>query len=149
MDREVDPGKTSVFATSLAQQTSFAFTCCEDRRTASLHAFGARPVSQLYQAPIPIHARLARDSSSRHVIATVLDDERLHVVPLGPAPPNFPQHEPELNSLELPIFTGCTYAIAGETILVTAGELRGYSERSAMAGWSGRSRRPRWTSLQS
>ncbi len=129
------PGQTCSFATSLAQEISFVFTRCEDRGSASLHALGARPVSQLYCAPIPIRARLVRDVSSRHVLATVPDHERVHVVPLGPTPPNFPRHEPELNRLELPIFNrGCTYTIVERrTLLVIAGELRGSSERSAMA----------------
>ena len=129
------PGQTAVFATSLAQQISFVFTRDKERRSASLHALGARPVSQLYQAQVPIRARLARDPCSRHVLATVPDHERVHVVPLGPAPPNFPHHEPDLNRLDLPMFdVRCAYTVAnGKMVSATAREVQGYAERSAMA----------------
>ncbi len=129
-----NPGQSCVFATSLVQQTSFVVTH-DDDRSASLHALGARPLSQIYRVSIPVRTWLARDPLSRHVIAMLPDHERVHVVPLGPDPPTFPQHEPELSRLQVPSFNNdCVYTIVNEKATWAASrEVRAYSERSAMA----------------
>jgi hypothetical protein len=135
---DMSPKQTCVLATSLAQQTAFILAH-ETDHSISLRALRAegplQPVKEVYRASLPAGVRLARDPSSQHVVALVPDHERLHVVPLGPDPPVFPPCEPVLNLVKVPGFhNGCTYTITvGDDMWASARELRGSTERSAMA----------------
>jgi superfamily II DNA or RNA helicase len=135
---DVHPGRPWSCATSLVQRTSFVVAVGGDGNL-SLHALRAeRPllqVERVYRASIPGGIRLARDPSSRHVVALVPDHERLHIVPLGPEPPVFPSFEPETKHLDVPGFNAaCTFTITlGEEHDVAVRELRTAPERSAMA----------------
>ena len=134
----LSPGQAWVFATSLTQQASFVVTH-EENDSLSLHALRSEcpglPVEPLYQAPLPVGTRLARDPSSRHVVALVPDHERLHVVPLGPTPPTFPSCTPELELVQVPGFAvACGFSVPLEdAVWASARELRSYPERLATA----------------
>ena len=135
---DMSPNQTCVFATSLVQQTAFIVVHEEDH-SISLRALRAErpplPVEQVYRASLPARVRLARDPSSRHVVALVPDHERLHVVPLGPEPPVFPPCESVPNLVKAPGFhSGCTYTMTiEEGTWASARELRASTEQSAMA----------------
>lgn len=98
------PTRRWACATSLAHQASFLVTYGEGD-SVWLHTFRPRhldgTVERVHKTRAPTFAWLAHDFSSENVVALVPDYERLHIVPLGGEPPEFPPctQDPEYNEL--------------------------------------------------
>lgn len=133
----VDPGRPWSSVTSLAHRMS-CIVAYDDQDRIFLQALSAEQpdgrLENLYRVQLPAFPLLARDSASRHVVALVPEHERLHIVPLGAAPPAFPTCEPEPvygNALDLDL--SCPMAHIDVDILETVREVHGLGERAAAA----------------
>jgi hypothetical protein len=133
----VDPRRPWIGITSLAHRMSYV-VAYDDQERIFLQALSAEPpdgrLENRYRVQLPAFPLLARDSASRHAVALVPDHERLHIVPLGAAPPAFPACEPEPvygNALDLD--HSCSMPHIDVGILETVREVHGLDERAATA----------------
>lgn len=126
-----------VCATALAQHTSF-LVVHDQNDAAWLHALGTTsdhgPIETLYRVPLPAGTSLALDPLSRHVVALVLDGERLHAVPLGSEVPQLPACRSQVDRRGVEVLEcRCANYHAKAHLLEPAGELQGMPTRAAMA----------------